>query len=102
MPAPEIAAPEPVAQEIAVPAPPAGPTLPDLLDAAEAHGLNRANLLTAARHYCGADHLEDLTRAEIADLLGRLEARYGSAEGSPAEPAPKPRTNGRAKLRSAA
>ncbi len=104
VPAPEIVQPEPVAEERTAPAPVTGPTLPDLLDAAEAHGLNRANLLTAARHYCGADHLEDLTRAEVADLLGRLEARYGSSNVSPAEPEPaqKPRTNGRAKLQSAA
>lgn len=96
---PAEAAPEvPVVAEefVAEPEPevPAGPTLSDLLDAAEAHGVDRASLLTAARHYCGADHLEDLSRGEIADLLARLEARYGQPTA--------PRTNGRPKARRAA
>ena len=88
-PAPDVPA-VPAAEVPAEPEVPAGPTLPDLLDAAEAHGLSRANLLTAARHYCGADHIEDLAPAEIADLMARLEARYGQA---------KPRTNGREKMK---
>jgi hypothetical protein len=58
---------------------PAGPTLKDLLERAEAFGLRRADLVIAARHYCGTADLDRLTPAQIADLLDRMETRYGTA-----------------------
>ena len=53
-----------------------GPTLQDLVIQAEGFGVERAQLLTAARHYHKADSLEGLTKEQIADLLERLTERY--------------------------
>ncbi|MDX1420372.1 MAG: hypothetical protein R3181_10440 [Rubricoccaceae bacterium] len=60
-------------------APPAGPSLDDLVAAAEGYGLDRAQLTVAARHYCGTADLGRLSLDQIASLLDRMEARYGSA-----------------------
>src|SRR5690606_7290286 len=68
-PAPVAAAPEPE---------PAGPTLDDLLAAAERDGLDRAQLAVAGRHYCGTADLERLAEAQLAALLVRMHARYGA------------------------
>ncbi len=55
---------------------PTSPTLDDLIAKAEAHGLSQADLVTAARYYCGGkSDLERLTPAEIIDLDQRLTAR---------------------------
>ena len=55
--------------------PPAGPTLDDLLAKADSLGFSRAQLVTAARHYCGGkDDLERLAPDEIAELDRRLSA----------------------------
>jgi hypothetical protein len=53
---------------------PAGPTLEDLLAKAERQGFTRADLVTAARHYCRKDDLQRLTRGELAELDRRLTA----------------------------
>lgn len=53
-----------------------GPTLDALMTQAEAFGLGRADLLIAARHYCGVSDLDRLTSQQIDDLLTRMIARY--------------------------
>lgn len=68
---------EPVAYDAA--AVPSGPTLADLMALATHHRLSREQVTMAARHYCRVDHLEDLSASDLADLVGRLEARYGPA-----------------------
>ncbi len=80
-PNPEAATAEPEVLEPEAVEAPLGPTLDALYEQAEAFGLSRADLLIAARHYCGANDLERLTAAQIDDLLTRMIARYG-------EPAP--------------
>ncbi len=80
-PNPEAATAEPEVLEPEAVEAPLGPTLDALYEQAEAFGLSRADLLIAARHYCGANELERLTAAQIDDLLTRMIARYG-------EPAP--------------
>jgi hypothetical protein len=58
--------------------PPVGPTLADLLVKADEYGFSRAQLITAARHYCGGkDDLERLNATEIAELDRRLSAHAG-------------------------
>lgn len=91
MPAP---APAPLRRAVPDPEPsaPVGPSLADLMALAKAHGLSREQVTMAARHYCRVDHLEDLTPAEIADLVQRLEARYGAA--TPAADASEPSVSG--------
>ncbi len=60
-----------------------GPTPETLVERAEAYGLSRADLLIAARHYCGVDALERLAPDQIDDLLHRMAARYGvSGDGA--------------------
>lgn len=55
--------------------PPAGPSLDDLLAKADTLGFSRAQLVTAARHYCGGkDDLERLAPDELAELDRRLSA----------------------------
>ena len=81
--------PAPVEAPAALPAaeaPPAGPTLADLLAEAEAVGLDRHRVLLAARHYGGVASLEELTPAQTADLLARLRER--SAADRPAADRP--------------
>lgn len=70
------------------PAAPAGPTLDALLDLAAAHRLSREQVTTAARHYCRVDRLDDLTPTEIADLIDRLESRYGASPSADRDAAP--------------
>jgi len=65
---------------------PAGPTLADLLIKADEYGFSRAQLITAARHYCGGkDDLERLNTTEIAELDRRLSAHAGRRQSAPAE-----------------
>ena len=55
--------------------PPAGLSLDELLVKATGFGFSRAQLVTAARHYCnGKDDLERLNSDEIAELDRRLTA----------------------------
>ncbi|PSR00061.1 MAG: hypothetical protein BRD48_02295 [Bacteroidetes bacterium QS_9_68_14] len=61
---------------------PAGPTLDALLSAAEEHGITRAQLTSAASHYCGTSNLDALTPADLADLMERLQARYGDGDAA--------------------
>ncbi len=71
--------------------PPAGPTYDELVAKATELGFSRAQLVTAARHYCGGkDDLERLTPDEIAELDRRLSAhasrrQEGSVTGEDAE-----------------
>lgn len=66
---PEILDPSPALSIV----PPAGPTLEELLAKADRHGFTHAQLLTAARHYCGGkDDLQRLAPDEIAELDRRL------------------------------
>ena len=55
---------------------PTGPNLNDLISAAESYEIDRAKLLTAARHYHKVDRLEALASAQISDLLERLKEKY--------------------------
>ena len=55
-----------------------GPSLQDLISQSEGFGVERAQLLTAARHYHKVDSLETLTREQITDLTERLTERYAS------------------------
>lgn len=76
------------------------PTLDDLLSQAEAFGLSRADLLIAARHYCGTSDLERLAPQEIAGLAERMQARYGgAAKAEVAAASAKTRKNGKASSR---
>lgn len=76
------------------PASPAGPTLDDLLAEAAAVGLDRHQVLLAARHYARVQALDELTPAQTADLLARLRERYaapalsGDGHGDSASTAP--------------
>jgi len=74
-----------VPEVIETPAPEAEPqpTLETLVEQAEAYGLSRADLLIAARHYCGVEALEQLSSDQIDDLRRRMAARYGvSGDGA--------------------
>jgi hypothetical protein len=68
--------------------PPAGPTLEELLAKADSLGFSRAQLVTAARHYCnGKDDLERLAPDEIAELDRRLSAHASRRqEAAPVTP----------------
>lgn len=55
-------------------------TVDALLEAADTYGLERADLVIAARHYCGTSDLDRLSPAQIDDLLQRMEARYTAAD----------------------
>ena len=92
-PKPKDEVPEHLAVVDAAPEAPAGPSLDDLVAQAEAYGLARADLLLAARHYCGVEALDRLSPEQITDLLARMEARYAKAT---AAPAPAKRRNGKA------
>ncbi len=66
---------------------PVGPSVDDLLAEAAAAGLDRHQVLLAARHHAGVQALEELTSVQTADLLGRLRERYAGGDSVPAEPA---------------
>ena len=68
---------------VQAPAVPEGPTLADLVAQAETFGLAQADLVVAARHYCGRADLERLTADQIAELSDRMAARYGAADAEP-------------------
>lgn len=88
---PEIIEPEPVEEHM-------GPTLDALLTQADTFGLSRADLLIAARHYCGVSDLERLTPTQIDDLLTRMIGRYTASEEQPvASVNGQARTNGKDK-----
>jgi hypothetical protein len=57
---------------------PVGPSLDDLLATAEEFGLDRADVLTAARYHFGASDLRRLSEEQIDTLYQRLVARYGA------------------------
>ena len=61
---------------------PTGPSLDDLVEEAEGFGLDRPQLLLAARHYTGVSSLDELTTEETADLLGRMRERYTASGDS--------------------
>lgn len=67
-----------------------GPTLQDLVTQAEGFGVERAQLLTAARHYHKVDSLDGLTKEQIADLLERLTERYAPS-GEETESSKRPK-----------
>jgi hypothetical protein len=58
---------------------PVGPTLGDLLGEAADVGLDRHQVLLAARHYCGVQSLDELAGTQTADLLDRLRERYAAS-----------------------
>lgn len=62
---------------------PAGPGLDDLIQEAEAFGIDRARLLLAAKGYHKVGGLEALSEAQIADLLERMNERYGTNAQTP-------------------
>ena len=78
---------------------PTGPTLDDLLDRADGFGLSRADLVIAARHYCGTADLDRLSPTQIDELLARMDARYGETTVEVVGRAPR---NGRASKNGAA
>ena len=65
---------------------PTGPTLDDLLAKAGDLGFSRAQLVIAARHYCGKDDLERLTDAEVIELDRRLTAHASRRQDTPDTP----------------
>ncbi len=81
-------APEPEFAAEPVVAAPVVSGLDALLARADAFGVGREALATAARHYCGVAHLGALTAAQIADLAGRLDARYGAPAADATRRAP--------------
>ena len=81
-PDPKVAAAEPEIIETPEPEEHIGPTLDALYEQAERFGLSRADLLIAARHYCGVNDLDRLTPVQIDDLVTRMISRYGEAEKS--------------------
>ncbi len=62
---------------------PDGPSLDDLLVKATELGFSRAQLVIAARHYCGKDDLERLTDAEVVELDRRLTAHASRRQDTP-------------------
>ena len=76
--------------------PPPGPTIEELLVKAADLGFTRAQLITAARHYCGKDDLDRLTPAELTDLDRRLSAHAAQRAAAPdASLAPAAASGGR-------
>ncbi len=57
-----------------------GPELGELLALAESHDIGREQLLVAARHYHHIEQLEQLSGAQIQDLLHRMEEKHGAPE----------------------
>ncbi|MGN6360112.1 MAG: hypothetical protein ACTHNK_06970 [Thermomicrobiales bacterium] len=75
---------------------PPGPTAEELLAKASDLGFSRAQLITAARHYCGKDDLDRLTPGELTDLDRRLSAHAAQHATAPeVAPAPVAASNGR-------
>ena len=74
----------------------AGPSLADLLEGAETYGISRAQITSAASHYCGKGNLDALTPGEVADLMERMLARYGE-EGATENGRPAPADDREAK-----
>ena len=74
--------------------PPPGPTLEELLAKADRHGFSHAQLITAARHYCGGkDDLTRLAPDEIAELDRRLTSHIERLQASaPTTPQEAPET----------
>jgi hypothetical protein len=66
---------------------PAGPTMDDLLAKAADLGFSRAQLVIAARHYCGKDDLERLSDAEVVELDRRLTAHASRRQDTADAPA---------------
>jgi hypothetical protein len=62
---------------------PDGPSLDDLLAKATELGFSRAQLVIAARHYCGKDDLERLTDTEVVELDRRLTAHASRRQDTP-------------------
>ena len=62
---------------------PDGPSLDDLLVKATDLGFSRAQLVIAARHYCGKDDLERLTDTEVVELDRRLTAHASRRQDTP-------------------
>ncbi|GAB5537749.1 MAG: hypothetical protein Rubg2KO_39980 [Rubricoccaceae bacterium] len=63
---------------------PTGPTLDELVSEAEGFGLDRPQLLLAARHYTGVSSLDELATEEVADLMERMRERYAVSGDSAA------------------
>jgi hypothetical protein len=68
---------------------PTGPTLDDLLAKAGDLGFSRAQLVIAARHYCGKDDLERLTDDEVVELDRRLTAHASRRQETADAPEPE-------------
>jgi len=62
-----------------------GPTLDGLLAKAVELGFSRAQLVIAARHYCGKDDLERLSDDEIVELDRRLTTHASRRQDNPEE-----------------
>ncbi len=76
------ATPEPEMLDTPEPMPEPSLTVDDLVATAERFGIDRAALLVAARHYCGAPDLAALTADQIEGLLDRMRARYAGGGDS--------------------
>ena len=61
-----------------------GPELGELLALAESHDIGREQLLVAARHYHHIEQLDQLSGAQIQDLLHRMEEKHGTPEAAKA------------------
>ena len=57
-----------------------GPTLPDLLELSERNAVSRDQLMVAAHHYHKVERLEQLSGAQIQDLLNRMNDRYSEEQ----------------------
>lgn len=79
---------------------PTGPSLDDLLAKADDLGFSRAQLVIAARHYCGKDDLERLSDTEIVELDRRLTAHAARKQENAddtTDKQPQPAAAGRAR-----
>ena len=88
------AGPQPAEAPDAFPAPALAPapTRETAVEALMAHaasvGLDRPQVLLAARHYCGVQSLDELTAEQAADLLERVRARYDADASEAPDEAP--------------
>lgn len=76
---------------------PAGPSLADLLAEAEGFGLDRPQVLLAARHYCDVQALDELTPSQIETLLDRMRQRYAVSGDSASTQEPEVQVSKRRK-----